>query len=220
MVRLLNEVCDGDFWEKKRFVQIIRLLDGMGFFQVAQCDIAAVLDVSRCLVTRTKQYHRHHPEEVRPSSGRPSPRNEVFPLVENFIDEKNAANQAVTMGILMSFVTDELKIEVSRQALWRYMHDHGFAYETATPQDRLRVITREEDITSFYQNLEADVRGVHPSLVFNVDEMGPSSSLTAKTSWSLFDPGTSPRTATSTSASNAHPGGAHLWRASGSTGTH
>ena len=32
MVRLLNEVGDGDFWEKKRFVQIIRLLDGVGVF--------------------------------------------------------------------------------------------------------------------------------------------------------------------------------------------
>ena len=172
MVRLLNEVGDGDFWEKKRFVKIIRLLDGMGFFQVAKCDIAAVLDVSCSLVTRIKQYHRHHPEEVRPSSGRPSPLSEVFPLVENLTDEKTAANQAVTMGILMSFVTDELTIEVSRQALWRYMHDHGFAYETATPRDHLRVITREEDIATFYQNLEEDVQGVHPSLMFNVDEMG------------------------------------------------
>ena len=79
MARLLNEVGNGDFWTKKRFVQILRLLDGMGFFHVAQSDIAAVLDVSCCLVTRFKQYHRHHPEEVRPSSGRPSPLSEVFP---------------------------------------------------------------------------------------------------------------------------------------------
>ena len=85
---------------------------------------------------------------------------------------KNAAGQAVTMEHVLTYVTDELKVEVARKALWRYLIDHGFVYKLATPRDSLRIVSRENEIVSYYQNLENDLEGVHPSLVFNVDEMG------------------------------------------------
>ena len=73
---------------------------------------------------------------------------------------------------LMAYVTDVLRLEVTRKALWRYMTDHGFAYKLATTRDRLRIVSREDQILSFYQNLENDLDGVNPCLVYNVDEMG------------------------------------------------
>ena len=54
MTRLLQEVDCDDYWSKDRYVQIVRLLDRMYVFGVAQTDIAKVMDVSNNLVTRLK----------------------------------------------------------------------------------------------------------------------------------------------------------------------
>ena len=122
---------------------------------------------------------------------------------------RNAAGQAVTMEHLLAFVTDELKIEVTRKGLWRYVNDHGFVYKLATPRDSLRIVSRDEEIVSFYRNLENDLEGVHPSLVFNVDEMGSRCWPIARTSWSLSVPKTSPKTVASTLAFSAPHGDVH-----------
>ena len=130
---------------------------------------------------------------------------------------KNAAGQAVTMEHVLTYVTDELKVEVARKALWRYLIDHGFVYKLATPRDSLRIVSRENEIVSYYQNLENDLEGVHPSLVFNVDEMGAEMFADRKEVRVFVPPKTSPKTGTSTSVFPAHPGDAHWSLASRST---
>ena len=49
MARLLEEVDQDEFWTKTRYGQIVRLLDFMEVFHVAQTDIAKVMDVSKTL---------------------------------------------------------------------------------------------------------------------------------------------------------------------------
>ena len=146
MARLLEEVDQDEFWTKTRYGQIVRLLDFMEVFHVAQTDIAKVMDVSNNLVTRYKKYHREHPDEERQKSGRPSQLRDAFGLVVRFIDTRNAEGQAVTMAHVLTYVTDELKVEASRKALWRYLIDHGFVYKLATPRDGLRIVSRENEI--------------------------------------------------------------------------
>ena len=169
---LLEEVGRDDYWEKSRYVQVVRLLDHKDDYRVRQTDIAKLLDLSDNIVSRYKRYHRQHPEEERRQSGRRSEIRDVFKRLENFIDEKNRAHQAVTMDILLEFAINQLHIVTSRKLLRRYVKEHGFAYKLASTRDRVRVITRESKIERFYNKLVDDLNGIDPSLVFNVDEMG------------------------------------------------
>ena len=146
MARLLEQVDQDDFWSKTRYGQIVQLLDLMGVFHITQTDIAKVMDVSNNLVTLFKKNHRDHPHEERQNSGHPSQLRDVFELVIHFIDTRNAAGQAVTMEQVLTFVTDELKVEVSRKALWRYLIDHGIVYKLATLRDSLWIVSRENEI--------------------------------------------------------------------------
>ena len=143
---LLEEVGRDDFWEKSRYVQVVRLLDHKDDFRVPQTDIAKLFDLSDNIVSRYKRYLRKHPEEERRLSGRRSEIRDVFQLLENFIDEKNRAHQAVTMDILLEFAINQLHIVTSRKLLRRYVKQHLFAYKPASTRDRVRVITRESKI--------------------------------------------------------------------------
>ena len=172
VLALLLEVGQGDFWEKKRYVQVVRLLDRKDDYRVLQTDIAKIVDLSDNIVSRYKRYHHLHPEEERRLSGRPSEIRDVFELLERFVDERNQADKPVTMDVLMDYATNHLHITVSRKVLWEYMVDHGFVYKLGTSRDRLRVITKEREVEKFYNDLANDLQGVNPSPVFNVDEMG------------------------------------------------
>ena len=79
MTDAINEVGHDDFWEKPRFVQVLRLLGVKDRHGLMQKEIAFVLAVSNGLVTRLKQYFELHPEEVRPPTGRPSELRVIFP---------------------------------------------------------------------------------------------------------------------------------------------
>ena len=79
MTDAVNEVGHDDFWEKPRFVQVLRLLGVKDQHGLMQKEIAFVLAVSNGLVTRLKQYFELHPEEVRPPTGRPSELRVIFP---------------------------------------------------------------------------------------------------------------------------------------------
>ena len=169
---LVMEVGQGDFLEKKCYVQVIRLLGQREVYRVHQTDIGTLVDLTNNIVSRIKKYHRLHPGEEKRKSGRPSELREVFPRIENFTDARNDADQAVTLDNLMEFVINQLHITPSRKTLWRFMRENGFCYKLAAPRDRLRLVRRENEIEAFYNNLAVDMNGLDPSLVFNVDEMG------------------------------------------------
>ena len=172
VLALLLEVAQGDYWEKKRYVQVVRLLDHKDDFGVFQTDIAKVMDLSDNIVSRYKRYHRLHPDKESRLSGRPSEIRPVFPSLEKFVDDRNKADQPVTMDILMDYAINQLHIVVSRKVLLEYMVDHGFLYKLGTTRDSNRVNTKEREIETFFNDLANDLQGVNPSLVFNVDEMG------------------------------------------------
>ena len=54
-----------------------------------------------------------------------------------------------------------------------FMRNHGYPYVSAVPTEDARVNVDREKLTSFYtRKLPAALEGVHPALVFNMDEMG------------------------------------------------
>ena len=171
MMALVNDVAKNDFWRVTRFVQIVRFLAVKDDYGVLMTDIATTLSVSKNLVSRTMKFRRN-PSETPSKPGRPSAIREVFHRVENFIDTENAAGRAVTMGVLMSFVTDTLKITVSRKTLWRYVKGNGFLYKMAEARDIEHTTPHPDAIAAYYNSLAAELADVHPSLVFNMDEMG------------------------------------------------
>ena len=173
VTNLLVEVGRGDFWTSHRCVQVLRMLSRKDAFKVKQVDIAKTLGVSKSLVTRLKQDFEDIPDETRPRPGRPSELSDVFPRLENFILNETRECRAVTMTVLLTFATEILPFPVVRKTLYTFMRRHNYAYASATPTDALRVTVMAEDIVNFYVNdLPDALNGTHPSLVFNVDEMG------------------------------------------------
>ena len=169
---LLEEVAHDDFWRRDRFVQVVRMLDAKDEYDVTQVDIGVVLHVSKGLVSRYKKYHQYNPVESRPRSGPKSVLDEVFPQIQFFIDGKNSEGEAVTMGVLLGYIVDELKVPVSRNTLYTYMRRHFFAYEPALTRDVHRVDINPNEVVAFYDDLERDLAGVNSRLVYNVDESG------------------------------------------------
>ena len=98
---------------------------------------------------------------------------DVFPLLENFNKAETRAKRAVTMSVLMDFATDHIPThEITSEALYTYMKRHGYDKWTDTT-DAPRVQVEANDILNFYTRTLPDaVNGTHPSLVFNMDEMG------------------------------------------------
>ena len=173
VTNLLAEVGRGDFWSSHRCVQVLRMLNRKDAFQVKQVDIALTLGVSKSLVTRLKQDFEDFPDETRPRPGRPSELSDVFPLLVNFILAETRECRAVTMSVLLTFVSEIVPFPVTRKTLYTFMRRHNYVYKSANPTDALRVTVRAEDIVNFYVNSLPDtLNGTHPSLVFNVDEMG------------------------------------------------
>ena len=72
----------------------------------------------------------------------------------------------------MAFVNDKLRIHVTKQALKMHMKRHNFCYRWATPTDQHRATIEARDVEAYYNALEEQIRGLHPALVFNMDEMG------------------------------------------------
>ena len=149
------------------------MLDKKNVHHVSQKEIAFVLRVSKGLVTKLKQYHDLHPEESRPATGRPSALREIFPDLKAFVEQEITECRSVTMSVLMAYATDKVRTPISRDTLCRYMERHHFSYVSAAPMDAYRVAVKEDDIAAFMtQDLPNALNGIHPSLVFNVDEMG------------------------------------------------
>ena len=173
MTNAVNEVGHDDFWEKPRYVQVLRLLGVRDVHHITQKEIAFVLAVSNALVTRLKQYFELHPDEVRPPTGRPSELRAVFPELKAFVDAEMGEHRSVTKSLLMAYATDIMRTPLSAQALAKYMERHHYSYVSAVPTDVNRVGLDQNKIAAFYIHILPEaLMDVHPSLVFNVDEMG------------------------------------------------
>ena len=109
VTNLIREVGHGDFWTKTRGVQISRMLSRNEAYGVMQTEIATVLGVSKSLITRKKRQLEKNPDETSLSPGKPSQLSVVFPLLENFIRAETRARRAVTMSVVMAFVTDQIR---------------------------------------------------------------------------------------------------------------
>ena len=120
MTSAINQVGHDDFWEKPRFVQVLRLLGVKDVHEITQKEIAFVLAVSNALVTRLKQYFELYPDEVRPPTGRPSELRAVFPELKAFMEEESQEGRSVTKSVLMAYATDVMRIQLSVQALAKY----------------------------------------------------------------------------------------------------
>ena len=139
---------------------------------VKQKDIAVVLGVSESLVSNCCKHHRHNPTEEPQRSGPPSELSDVYEEIKNFINAKNNSNQPVTMAVLMEFVNDELRIPVSTNTLRMHIQRKDFVYANAIPRDAAREGIKRRDVEAFYNGLTTQLEGVHPGLIFNMDEMG------------------------------------------------
>ena len=72
----------------------------------------------------------------------------------------------------MSFINDELRIPVTTKTLSAHLQRKDFVYSPALPRDSVRVDIERRDVEQYYNDLETQLNGVHPGLVFNMDEMG------------------------------------------------
>ena len=172
MLAILNQM-DEAFWSKKRKLQVVTLFPSMTGTCLTYKDIRKVMDVSKGLVSRIKRYYEEHPEKVFRDPGRPSLVGDVFGQIKNFIQTEIDEERAVTISILLAYLSDVLHVYVSRKNLREFMRNHGYPYVSAVPTEDARVNVDREKLTSFYtRKLPAALEGVHPALVFNMDEMG------------------------------------------------
>ena len=169
---MLLEVARGDFFEKPRFTQGVRLVNAMKVYKVKQKDIAVVLGVSESWVSQCYKHYRHNPTEEQPRSGPPSPLSDVYGVIKNFIDAKNNNNEAVTMAVLLEFVNDELRIPVTSNTLRMHIQRKDFVYTYAIPRDATRERIKRADVEAYYNDIATQLNSVHPGLIFNMDEMG------------------------------------------------
>ena len=174
MVRLLHDFDDDDeFWDVSRHVQIYKLLAGMDAHGVCQRDIAVVVGVVPSRVSKLKYDFLESNSVERRRAGRPSPLDDVFPEIENFIAAEKSAGHAVTLTGLLAFLEDDHGVVVTRKSLWEYMTLNGHSHVSCVPQESVRVELDPDEIADFYtRTLHDGVDGVNPMLVFNVDEMG------------------------------------------------
>ena len=77
------------------------------------------------------------------------------------------------MGVLLEYLADQHNVFVERKILLQFMRNQGFAYVSALPTEEARLeVDRDALKTLYTTTLPAAIEGVHPSLVFNMDEMG------------------------------------------------
>ena len=173
MSNLLAAVDNIYFWMSPRKVQVVVMLRRKRNMTITDRDISTVMDVSVGVVSRYKHYMIVRPDAPFRRPGRPSPLDDVFPHEKNFIRDETTHHRSVTIGVLMEYLADTHNVFVSRRNLWEYMTNHGYAYVWGVPTEDHRAVPNIPGLTQFYtRDLPEAVNGVHPSLVYNSDEMG------------------------------------------------
>ena len=171
VLQILNG-SDDAFWKMKRKEQIAKLLKSVEGTGTTQKDVANVMGVSEKTVSKTK-YQLQKDGNVTPKGGRPSTMADVFPRVCDFIKKELEAGRSVTLGILVEYIAKKLDKYIERRVVREYMKAHGFSFVTGEPTEDMRVNADQEKLRGFYTSeLPSAVEGVHPSLIFNMDEMG------------------------------------------------
>ena len=163
---------EDSFWQKKRKEQFLTLLEQLRGTGVKQKYTTAVLAMSNTSATRYKRQHDKHPETLFPSPGRPREIGQVFAQIKNYIKNETENDHSVTLSVLMEYVTNDLHVNTTKKSLLQFMKNHDFSYVTGSPTEDTRVNLDLEKLEAFYKvTLPESLRGVHHSLVFNVDDM-------------------------------------------------
>ena len=161
------------FWSMKRKEQVVAIADKAQGTAITQDDIGVVMSVSQCSVSRYLKRHKQHPEDMYPMPGRPSPLRPVFNDINNFITNEVSRGCSVTMRAVLKYLIDEHDIYVTEKHLWDFLTYQGFPYVEVVPDEERRVRLSLEDVRVFSTTtLPQAVVGVHPSLFYNMDEMG------------------------------------------------
>ena len=93
-----------------------------------------------------------------------------------FINAELSQRHSVTVGVLLEYLADQLNVFVERKTLLQFMRRHGFECVSALPTEDVRVDVDSEALKTLYTTTPPEVlEGVHPALVFNMDEMGAES---------------------------------------------
>ena len=140
MHNIIASIDDPDFWTSPRKVQVSWLLWRLNGTIITHGDIALVMLVSEAAVSRYWHYMMERPEAPFRRPGRPSPFDDVFGRVKNFIQEETANQRSVTIGVLMEYLADNHGIFVSRRNVWEYMTTHGYAYVWGIPTEKDRAV--------------------------------------------------------------------------------
>ena len=173
VISLLDAVENEDFWRYPRKLQAVAMLQRRKDYGATQTDISVVLGVAPSSISKYKYDFLEHPENLFPPRGKPSKIRALFPHIENFIHEQWTKGRSLPLGVLLEFLADKHHVFVTRRILREYMVEHGDPYVMGIPTDAMRVAVPHTDLEAFYTTtLPEALRGVHPSLVFNMDEMG------------------------------------------------
>ena len=121
------------FWAMKRKEQVAAVYDRTRGTAVTQDDIATVMKVSQCTVSRYIKRHETHPDDMHPMPGRPSPLRAVFNDIKNFIANEVSAGCSVTMSAVLKYLIDEHDIYVTGKHLWDFLTNQGFPYVEVVP---------------------------------------------------------------------------------------
>ena len=130
-------------------------------------DISKVMDVSKWLVSRIKRYYEERPEKVFRDPGRPSIVGDVFGQIKTFIQTEIDEERSVTISILLAYLSDVLRVYVSRKNLREFMRNHGYPYVSAVPTEEARVNVDRENSSDFTR---------HGSQLLSNESTPPSSS--------------------------------------------
>ena len=172
VISLLDAVENEDFWRYPRKLQAVTMLQRRKEFGVTQKDISVVLGVAPSSICKYKYVF----SSTQKTSSRPA-ESQVkflrFPHIENFIHEQWTKGRSLPLGVLLEFLADKHHVFVTRKCLREYMTTHGYPYVMGIPTDALRVAVPHAHLEHFFmRELPEALRGVHPGLVYNMDEMG------------------------------------------------
>ena len=76
------------------------------------------------------------------------------------------------MAVLLEFINDELRIPVTSNIPRMHIQRKDFVYTYAIPRDASRERIKRADVEAYYNDIASQLDGVHPGLIFNMDEMG------------------------------------------------
>ena len=112
--------------------------------------------------------------EVGQAQGRPKllTENQIAEVVAK-VRSMVVAKRPMTRRDVVSFIYEQFKIKVSKQWVKRLVNDNDeLCQAIAVPMERARAEVTHAQLDAFYNEFTEQTKGVHPQLVFNMDEVG------------------------------------------------